>query len=59
MIGPATAHLRWHEGVIKLDLKAGEDAVLYRGSKPDEFSVCSLPHQLEKQNAWGVRNHGP
>jgi hypothetical protein len=58
MIGPAKAHLRWHDGVIQLDLKAGEEAILYCGTKPEGFSFEPLPHQPEKQNAWGVRNHG-
>jgi len=55
MIGPATAHLRWQDGVIELDLKAGEEAILYNGAKPDSLVVGPLLHQPEHLNAWGVK----
>ena len=58
IIGPATDHIRAHDGVIELDLKAGEEAILYWGVKPGGFVIAPLRHQPEQLNAWGVRNHG-
>ncbi len=58
IIGPATAHLRSHDGVIELDLKPGEEAVLYAGEKPDAVVVAPLPHQPAEWNTWGAKCGG-
>jgi len=55
-IGPATANLRQHDGVIQLDLKRGQEAVLYSGDKPPVLTISPLPEQPEKMNAWGLNS---
>ncbi len=58
LIGPATANLRMKAGVVELDLKPGEEAVLYADEKPETFVVAPLPHRLDEINAWGLKAHG-
>jgi len=55
-IGPATAHLRQHDGVIDLDLKRGEEVILYSGNKPDDFVIAPLPHAAADCNVWGAKS---
>ena len=56
MVGPATVNLRQHDGVIELDLKRGEEAILYRGPKPDNFVIAPLPHPAADGNSWGAKS---
>ena len=56
LVGPATANLRQHDGVIELDLKHGEEAILYNGTKPDEFVITPLPHSETEWNTWGAKS---
>ncbi len=55
LVGPTTANLRQHDGVIELDLKRGEEVILYSGTKPDDFVIESLPHPQAECNAWGSK----
>ncbi len=52
-IEPARMHL--HKGLIELNLKKGEEAILYSGKKPDSFVISALPTKPEEMNSWGVR----
>ena len=54
-VGPTTANLRQHDGVIELDLKRGEEVILYRDAKPSDFIIAPLPHPTTEDNAWGAR----
>ena len=55
LVGPTTANLRQHDGVIELDLKRGEEAILYSGTQPDNFDIAPLLHPAADGNSWGVR----
>lgn len=56
LIGPATANLREQNGVIELDLKRGEEAILHSGVKPNDFVIAPLPHPEADFNAWGCKS---
>ena len=55
LVGPKTAHMRQHDGLIELDLKKAEAAVLYTGAKPNSFVVAPIPLRRDELNSWGVR----
>ncbi|AKC83888.1 hypothetical protein IMCC26134_03575 [Verrucomicrobia bacterium IMCC26134] len=55
-IGPATVNLREQDGVIQLDLKRGESAVLYSGKTPPSLSISPLAAKPDQMNAWGLKN---
>ena len=55
-IGPDTANFREQDGVIQLDLKRGEAAVLSSGKTPPSLSIAPLPSKPEQMNAWGLKN---
>ena len=54
--GSTTANLRQHNGLIKLDLKKGEEAILYSGEKPAAWLVEPLPLAPAEANRWGAKN---
>jgi hypothetical protein len=43
------------EGLIKIDLKKGEEVILYTGEKPTSFAVTPAAPD-KKQNYWGLKN---
>ena len=51
--GPATVNLRQYKGLIELDLRKGEEAVLYSGEKPAAWLVKPLPLAPGEANRWG------
>jgi hypothetical protein len=53
--GPVTANFRQHDGLIELDLKKGEQAVLYSGEKPAAWLVEPLPLGPTEANQWGAK----
>jgi len=55
LVGSKTANMRQHDGLIKLNLKKGEEAVLYSGEKPDSFVISALPMNPSEMNSWGER----
>jgi hypothetical protein len=55
-IGPATANLREHDGVLELDLKRGEEAILYVGEAPPALGISPLPANPGQMNAWGLKS---
>ena len=56
IVGPKTAMVRNHDGLIELNLKKGEEAVLYTGEKPASFVISPLPVRVGGQNSWGLSN---
>jgi hypothetical protein len=55
VIGIASNRLHQKNGKIILDLKKGEDAILYTGSKPPTFVVNALPMAKKEMNQWGLK----
>ena len=55
VIGIAPNRLQQKNGKIILDLKKGEEAVLYTGPKPPFFLIDALPMAKENQNQWGLK----
>jgi hypothetical protein len=53
-IGPATANMHWNNGIIELNLKKGESAILYEGKKPASFVVEAMPGNNKYVNSWGL-----
>ncbi len=58
-IGPATLNLRRNGGAIELDLKKGEEAVLYSGDTPLPLEISPLTAPGETINAWGMKTNDP
>ena len=55
LIGSKAVSMRKNQGVIELDLKKGEEAVLYSGKKPDSFVIKALPMDPGALNSWGSK----
>jgi hypothetical protein len=55
LVGSKTADMHLLNGVITLNLKKGEEAVLYSGEMPKSFVVSALPMNKAEMNRWGVR----
>ena len=55
MIGIAPSRLQHKNGKIILDLKKGEEAVLYTGPKPPFFVIDALPMAKKDMNQWGLK----
>jgi hypothetical protein len=55
LIGPPSANMRQHDGLIELTLKKGESAIIYTGKQPVSFAIQDLPIKAEQMNSWGVR----
>jgi hypothetical protein len=55
MIGIAPSRLQYKNGRIILDLKKGEEAVLYTGQKPPIFLIDALPMAKKDMNQWGLK----
>ncbi len=54
LIGPKTANMQYHKGSIALNLKKGEEAILYWGEKPASFLIKAIPVKPGEVNSWGV-----
>ncbi len=54
--GPKTTQIRKHDGLIELNLKKGEEIVLYFVENADIFVISPLPTKNESINFWG-RSH--
>lgn len=55
MIGIPTHRLQQKNGKIILDLKKGEEVVLYTGVKPPIFVIDAMPMANEIRNQWGLK----
>ncbi len=55
LIAPKTVTMKINKDKIVLDLKKGEEAILYSGDKPDKFIVMPLPSNKNDHNQWGGR----
>jgi hypothetical protein len=55
LIGPKTVAVRKHDGIMEVNLKKGEEVVLYVGEKPDSFIISPLAIHATGVNSWGVR----
>ena len=55
MIGIPTHRLQQKNGKIILDLKKGEEVVLYTGVKPPIFVIDAMPMANENRNQWGLK----
>ena len=55
VIGIASNRLHYKNGKIMLDLKKGEEAVLYTGPKPPSFVIEALPMEKKNMNQWGLK----
>lgn len=55
MIGIAPGRLQHKNGKIILDLKKGEEAVLYTGPMPPFFLIDALPMAKKDMNQWGLK----
>jgi hypothetical protein len=55
VIGIASNRLQQKNGKIVLDLKKGEEAVLYTGPKPPFFLIDALPMAKKDMNQWGLK----
>jgi hypothetical protein len=57
LIGPESATIRRIDGLIEVNLKKGEEAVLFTGKMPGSFVISALPSKREAINSWGVRKN--
>lgn len=55
LIGPKSANMQRHDGLIELTLKKGEEAVIYSGEQPVSFEIKDLPIGANQMNSWGVK----
>ncbi|MFN5021273.1 MAG: glycoside hydrolase family 95-like protein, partial [bacterium] len=55
VIGIPSHRLQHKNGKIILDLKKGEEAVLYKGPKPPIFVIDAMPMTKENMNQWGLK----
>lgn len=56
VIGIASNRLQQKNDKIILDLKKGEEAVLYTGQKPPNFMIDALPMVKKDMNQWGLKS---
>lgn len=56
IIGIPSNRLQQKNGKIMLDLKKGEEAVLYTGQKPPNFVIDALPMVKKDMNQWGLKS---
>jgi hypothetical protein len=56
VIGIASNRLQQKNDKIILDLKKGEEAVLYTGQKPPNFVIDALPMVKKDMNQWGLKS---
>lgn len=53
-LGSKTAHFCEHNGLAELNLKKGEEAILFTGTKPESFTVKPLTINYSEANSWGI-----
>jgi hypothetical protein len=53
VLGVPSNRLQYKNGKIMLDLRKGEEAVLYVGKKPETFAIEALLMAKEDMNQWG------
>jgi hypothetical protein len=54
LIAPKSVKIKKHSGIIELNLKKGQSAIIYTGKKPNTFQISPLPMKQEEMNSWGV-----
>ncbi|MDP4290847.1 MAG: alpha-L-fucosidase, partial [Bacteroidota bacterium] len=54
LCAPKTVKMHQHDGLIELNLKKGEVAVLYTGKKPISFEISPLKRKPREMNNWGL-----
>jgi len=54
-MGIPSNRLQQKNGIIILDLKKGEEAVLYTGQMPPSFVIDSIPMAKKDMNQWGLK----
>ena len=42
-------------GMVGLELKKGEEVILYSGNRPGSFVIAALPVNPQEMNSWGER----
>ncbi len=52
--GPKTAHFRQTGSMVTIDLKKGEEAILFTGKRPESFAVKPLAVLPTNANSWGI-----
>jgi alpha-L-fucosidase 2 len=55
LAGVKSAGMRQNKDLIELDLKKGEEAVLYSGKRPESFVIKALPMDPGAMNSWGSK----
>jgi len=55
IIGITSNRLQQKNGKIILDLKKGEEVILYTGPKPSTFVIDALPMAKKDMNQWGLK----
>ena len=52
--GPKTARFRQDQDLLLMDLKKGEEAILFTGKRPESFAVMPLAIIASETNSWGI-----
>ena len=55
LIGPKTVQMHQQKGLVVLNLKKGEEVILYSGKRPETFVITALPVRPEEMNSWGEK----
>lgn len=54
IFGISSGKMKVEGNTIRLSLKKGEEAILYSGEKPTDFSISQITNQTGTENFWGV-----
>jgi hypothetical protein len=55
IIGSKTVSIRKYDGRMEVNLRKGEEVVLYVGEKPDSFIISPFPIHSGEGNSWGQK----
>jgi len=55
LIASKATQLHEQNGLIEIDLKKGEEAIIYTGDRPISFTINEIPIKATEMNSWGVR----
>jgi hypothetical protein len=55
IIGSKTVSIRKYDGRMEVNLRKGEEVVLYVGEKPDSFIILPFPIHSGEGNSWGQK----